>query len=249
MRRRRVRRHKRGCSVSEDQSSELLQLKAAKRALKAKILSEIGLHLRTEGDGNWDLLREREEYASVIGVASGEAGRKRFGRWLEKVQEGCPLDKTRPHETRSAAAEHLEQSRQTIAKRKASDLPLTPAEAFWQKNGADGEGQIDLASRLNIILTDIDALRQDSYEPDERSPGGRLVKNGKQLASSVQLSIDFLGKATKLQREILDVVQQSSFIEGLLLILREELADQKELRQRILGRVRQLVSSAEREGG
>lgn len=70
--------------------------KLSPEALKPVILEAIGVHVREHGPKDWHLVRERTDFAHVIGQASVPSDSRRFWRWVAKVREEMPADRTRP---------------------------------------------------------------------------------------------------------------------------------------------------------
>lgn len=213
--------------------------KAQTRALKLKILDAIRVHIAEHGRRNWDLLREHGEYASVIGKASGEAGRRKFFRWVDDVCQPTPADKTRPHEARSIANHALSEATDWAAE-SAKRLPAAPSPAYLMKAGADAARNIDYMAEVHLIYADAVRLRDESMIADPGSADGQRIKDTKSFERSIARRLEVINTVVGVMQEIWDLEQQQRFQAAIRDVIVNELASAPEIRIRVIQKLQEL---------
>ena len=204
--------------------------------LKSTILDAIGEHLREHGPNDWQLLREKAEFAHVIGATSGKSGERRFWRWVAKVREDMPADQTRPHDGRDANREHQAWSVDR-ARLAAESLPVPPPATFFMRVGADGVETIRMADAIQLIWADLCSARAliDGSGEKPAVRGKRLTENA--LAR------------TKVIREVTEILDRVHGMDALhqryrqiVDFLLEDCAPYPHLQQGLLDRLQQANS-------
>jgi hypothetical protein len=206
--------------------------------LKDDVLAAIAEHLRQHGSGQWNLVRERPEFAPVIGAQAGEAGRRKFYRWRKKVSEPMPADKTRPHEGRAVAEDALAHATERARTAAEKHLPAAPSPAYFMKMGADAEVKVDLIEAINEIWADLQLIRSHAMEDD--GSGGRRVKSAKQLQDSAKNRLAALETVVRLTKDIYDIEALHRHYRSLSDIIISEVAGDPDVQARVLDRLDEL---------
>ena len=205
--------------------------------LKQQILAAIAEHIRRYGRHQWDLVREKPQFAAVIGKQAGKSAGRKFFRWADAVSKPTPPDKTRPHEGREVANEAME-----VAERRArlvtdQHLPAAPLPGYFLRAGADAERNFDLLTVLNQTCADAERLRDHAMRADEAAPGGAIIVNEKAFDASIRRRLELIETAVSLRREIYDLEHYERFYRTLGIIVTEELAGVPEIQERVLRRL------------
>jgi hypothetical protein len=211
-------------------------------ALKQRILADLGVHIRTYGRTEWDRVRENPAYAHVIGKAAGEAGRRKFWRWVKAVSEPAPADKTRPHEAREVAEEGLAQATRQ-AREAEKHLPAAPSPAYIMRSGAKAAKNIDFLASLNQIWADAEWMREQALAGDPEGPEGQRIDDMKTFDASIRRRLEVMDSALKAMREIWDLDFQKRYYDGIKDIIVSELAPYPEVQARVIRRLADLNKS------
>jgi hypothetical protein len=206
--------------------------------LRDDILAAIAEHLRQHGSRQWKLVRERPEFAPIIGAQAGETGRRKFYRWLKKVSEPMPADSTRPHEGRAVAEAALADATERARAAAEKHLPAAPSPAFFMKMGADAEVKVDLIEALNEIWGDLQLIRSHAMEDD--GSGGHRVKSAKLLQDSAKNRLATVETVVRLIQDIYDIEALHRRYRSLSDIIISELADAPDIHARVLDRLDEL---------
>jgi hypothetical protein len=200
------------------------------QAEKDLIFAAIAEHIHEHGPHDWPLVRNRPEFAHVIGTDHGSTIERRFWRWVDKVKEGLPTDRTRPHEGRAPIQEHVEWSADQAAAAAAKILPAPPPAAFFMRKGADGLIMIDMLEAAGEIWNDLQLARQQAFDGSEagRPPSGKL------LTQSALARIKALDATVKLHREIYDINDTHRRYRTIVDFIITELANYPDLHRRFL---------------
>lgn len=212
--------------------------------LKLKILADIAAHVEVYGRTNWDELRERPEYAHVIGRAAGDSGKRKFFRWVRSVTEPMPADKTRPHEGRQVADGAMKSAAKRARRASTKNLPAAPSPAYMLRAGARAERRIDELSEAVRIWEDIEAVRQDAIVPDDSVACGFHIRKPSRLMQSIKLRIRAIDTFLRLRAEIYDLNYQERFYEAITDIIVEEAGEYPDLQERIIEKLEALNKSA-----
>jgi hypothetical protein len=206
--------------------------------LKADILAAIAEHLRQHGAGQWKLVRERPEFAPIIGAQAGEAGRRKFYRWLAKVSEPMPADKTRPHEGRAVAEDALANAVERAQAVMALHLPAAPSPTFLMKMGADADVKINMVAAVGEIWSDLQLVRAHAFECN--GSDGHRLKSTKILSESAKSRLAVLESTVRLMKEIYDFAGLRRMYQGIIDIIVSELAEDPQAQARVLDRLQDL---------
>ena len=206
--------------------------------LKADILIAIAEHLRLHGSRDWKLVRERPEFAPIIGKQAGEAGRRKFYRWLNKVSEPMPADRTRPHEGRAVAEDALANAVERAQAVVARHLQAAPSPALFMRMGADADVKITLVAAIDEIWSDLQLIRAHAFECD--GSDGHRLKSPKILGESAKSRVAVLESAVRLMKEIYDFAGLRRMYEAILNIIISELAEAPQTQARVLDRLQDL---------
>lgn len=174
--------------------------------IKARILSEISPHVRVYGRREWDRIREKPEYAAVIGKASGPNGKRTFFRWVDSVLQPTPPDVTRPHEAREAATAGLAAATQQARLAAQKNLPAAPSPAYLMRAGAEGAKNIDFLAAIGVIWEDAVRLRDQALEPDDTSPDGTRIADTKGFDASIKRRLEVVDSALSVMQDRKSVV-------------------------------------------
>jgi hypothetical protein len=226
-----------------DLGAEGAALDADPKGIKQAILTAIGLHLREHGRRRWDLLREHPAYASVIGKAAGEKGRRKFWRWVQAMTEPAPPDATRPHEARAAADEALATATDRARRAAEQNIPVAPSPAYMMRAGAKGPTNIDFLAAVSGIWADAQRLREQAMGPDETSPDGQRIEDAKMFDASIRRRTEVMESALGVMREIWDLQYQQRFYDGITAIIVDELAEVPEIQERVIRKLAELNKS------
>jgi hypothetical protein len=199
--------------------------KATGKQLKTKILKRMAQHLRERGRGNYDLIREDPEFASVIGRAAGESGRRKFFRWLERVGKTAPADTTRPHEDREVAEEQAAWAKRVAEEIHAANPHVSPSPAYIAKTGNDGRNRLNFVACAHQIFADIDLLRREALVVDTTAPGGVAVKDTALLDLSIRRAMQMLDTLTRVGSHMMDLDLNEEFYKMIIDIVVQEMPE------------------------
>jgi hypothetical protein len=216
----------------DDQQEEAGQ---AELDLKTEILVAISEHLRRHGPRNWKLVRERTEFAPVIGEQAGEAGRRKFYRWQKSVREPMAADKTRPREGRAAVEDALANAVESARAAAERRLPAAPSPAFFMKLGADAEVKVGMVVAIEEVWGDLQLIRAHAFEDD--GSGGHRLKSSKVLMESAKSRIAVIETAVRLVKEIYDLDALHRLYRSIIDIIVTELAEAPDIQARVLDRL------------
>lgn len=211
--------------------------------LKARILAEIAAHVPIYGRRQWDRIRERPEFAHLIGRASGSKGRRKFWRWVSAVCEPTPADQTRPHEARDAATGALEEATKRARLAAQQNLPAAPSPAYLMRAGAQAAKNIDFLAAVNTIWADAERLREHAMALDEAAPDGKRIEDAKLFDASIRRRVEVMESALGVMREIWDLQYQQRFYDGITDIIVEELSGVPEIQERVVRKLIDLNNS------
>lgn len=215
------------------------------REIKDRVLVDIAAHVRIYGRTRWDLVREKPEFAHVIGKAAGDSGKTRFFRWVDVVCAPRPDDATgagRPHEGREIAAEALSDAQRRALLAAQKNLPTAPSPAYLMRKGADAENQINFLAVVHELMADVLKLREMSVTPDEAAKGGERIKNPHLFTQSITQRLRVMETALKVMQEIWDLQYQQRFYDEITQIIVDEVAAFPEAQARIIRRLADLNS-------
>jgi hypothetical protein len=233
------------CGAILDTSSETIatQWLRIHPGLRAKIWTAIAEHVRDHGRRRWDLVRERAEFAHVIGKAAGAAGKRRFWRWVSAVCEPPPPDKTRPHEARGAATEALSSATERARLAAQRNLPAAPSPAYMARAGAQATQNIDFLAAVTLIWADAERLRELAMQPDETSPDGKRIADAKVFDASIRRRVEVMESALRVMQEIWDLNFQEQFYNAITEIIVSELEEVPDVQERVIRRLVDLNNS------
>jgi hypothetical protein len=223
------------CDCGDDHQEEPGQ---AELGLKTEILAAIAEHLRVQGPRRWKLVRERLEFAPVIGEQAGEAGRRKFYRWLKSVREPMAADRTRPHEGRTVAEDALADAAERARIAAERHLPAAPSPAFFMKLGAEAEVRVDFVGAIDEVWNDFQLIRAQAFEDD--GSGGHRLKSPKVLMESAKSRLATIETVVRLVKEIYDLDALHRRYRCLSDIIITELADVPDIQMRVLDRLEAL---------
>lgn len=151
-------------------------------ATDREILGAIRYHIQNHGEKDWKLVLNKFP----------ELSKRRFFRLLSRVRDGVP-DK-----------DILKQS-VAHTRRIAKTLPAAPSPAVIAQGGIDMRNRLDVMSHLQVMLDDIDKIREFSLgAPDEN--GVRRIKNPaffmqqiKQRGETLKLVLEAYGEVWDLR--------------------------------------------------
>lgn len=209
------------------------------RRLKAQILEDLAGHLRTHGGKNFDLLRERHEYAPMIGKQAGPSGERKFRNWRKSVSVPCTMDKTRPHETRAASGDLAAWASNEAATR-ANHPMVNVTPAYIAREGAAGLRKIDAAAEMPLALEEAERLLKSTLVRDETEESGWRIVDPQVYRDAIRLKMTILQTAANLQRQINEARNEKQFHDEIIELIVEQLNDQPELLDRLLGRIEDL---------
>lgn len=196
---------------------------------KLEILEAIGEHLRVQGRKDWDLVRERPEFATYVGRQAGEAGRRKFFRWVREVVSATPDDITRPHEARAAAEKHMAWSKSQAAAAEAEHPDIGVPAAYIAKMGVDGRRRIDTEALARQTLEDLGRLRQEAFLKDATAPGGERVKDVALLERSIRMTTKFLDTYERVGERLWTFENNELFLDVVLDIVMRDVPEEKRL--------------------
>lgn len=201
---------------------------SARKQLKTKILKAMAKHLQEHGRRHYDLLRENPEFASVIGQAAGESGKRKFFRWLEGITVVPATDETRPHEGRQVAEDHAAWAKKVADKIAANGSPVDPSPAYIALTGADGRSKLNIVACAHQIFADIDLLRRAALIKDSASPDGVSVKDAALLDLSIRRAIKMLDTMTGVGHHMSDIDLNERFYSLIVDIVISEIPKDKQ---------------------
>ncbi len=212
------------------------EAKPSAEELKPAIFDAIGAHLRTHGPEDWHLVRERPEYAHVIGVIAGKSADRKFWRWVGKVTESMPPDHTKPHGGRDANQAHQVWSAEE-ARRATEDLGVPTSASFFMKRGADGLQTLSMYEALQDAWTDLlRAIEIINRAPSKPSTKARL------LAANAQTRIKVLGEAVRIHGQLSDIDALHARYRTILQFVLEDCAPLPDLQATLLRRLKECNS-------
>lgn len=194
---------------------------------KPEILEAIGEHLREFGRKNWDRVRERPDFAPHVGRQAGEAGRRKFFRWVEEVVRVTPSDTTRPHHGRGAAEKHMAWAQASAAQAEAKHQDIEVPAAFIAKLGADGRRRIDTEALARQLLEDIGRQRQAAFVKDPTAPGGERLKDVELLDKSIARATKFLDTYERVGERLWSYENNERFFAVVLDIVMQDVPEDK----------------------
>jgi hypothetical protein len=205
-------------------------------AMKMNIRQAIALHVREHGDCDWDLVRERPEFAPFIGKESGETGRKRLLRWKQELSRRVPQDRTKPHEARELNEAHRAWAAETAQAVAASgDLAYPPTELQVREQGVEA---VKLAKLLTVRLQqnsdDIERMWWAAVSSDPDGVRGYSADDPKLLAKVVQARQQQMGLELAVLREANRIHESADYADAVLDLVASTLADQPGLRDQLL---------------
>jgi hypothetical protein len=212
----------------------------SKADLKAQILADIAAHVRVYGRASWELVREKPEYAPVIGKEAGEAGRRKFYRWVDVVCEPMGDDLTSPHAGRqeNGVALGAAQKRALLAAQK--NIPAAPSPAYLMRKGKDADNSINFLAMVERLLADGEKLRATSVKADETAADGEKIANPFMFEKSITARLRVMDTALRVMQEIWDLDYQQRFYDAIVSIIVEELAPYPEAQRRAIERLAEL---------
>jgi hypothetical protein len=210
----------------------------AERELKTEILAAIAEHLRLHGPRKWKLVRERPEFALVIGEQAGEAGRRKFYRWQKSVRQPMAADKTRPHDGRGVADEALADASERARTAAERHLPAAPSPAFFMKMGAGAEVRVNLVGAIDEVWADLMLAREHAF--DDSGSGARRLKSPKVLVESAKSRLAAMDTVVRLVKDIYDLDALHRLYRSIIEIIVTELAAVPDIQARVLDRLEAL---------
>lgn len=196
---------------------------------KLEILEAIGEHLREHGRKDWDRVREKPEFAPYVGRQAGEAGRRKFFRWVRDVVRVTPNDTTRPHEARVANEKHMAWAEANAADAQVEHPDIAIPAAFIAKMGVDGRRRINIEALARQTLEDIGRLRQAAFVKDPTAPGGERVQDVALLERAVARSTKFLDTYERVGDRLWDIESYERNFAVLVDILTHDVPEDKML--------------------
>lgn len=208
------------------------ETKPSVEALKPEIFDAIGAHLREHGREDWHLLRERPEYAHVIGSISGATGDRRFWRWVRKVREDMPPDHTKPHDGRYANQAHKAWSAEE-ARRATEEIGVPISASFFMKSGADGLQTLSMYEALQDAWTDLrsalEVIERETFKPRDKAM---------LLAANAQARIKVMDAAVRIHRQLSDTDALHARYRALFQLILEDCAPFPDLQAALLRRLK-----------
>jgi hypothetical protein len=218
--------------------------KGRRRRLKVQILDAIVEHIRIYGRKNWDRVRERDDFAPLVGAEAGPNGERTFRRWVAKVTKTCAPDSTRPHETRAATEANAAWAAQEAAAHADHPVLRRVTPAYLMQSGASGVEKINLVACIPSLMKDIARMRDFALKEDPSGIDGLGVKDAKTLSESIRRTMELMESAIRLQRQIDAMRDEQQFHDDLLAVLSDELQDQPEVLDRVFTRIEELNARA-----
>lgn len=217
----------------------------ASQDLKDRILAEIAAHVRVYGRAQWDKVRERPEFAHVIGKEAGPAGRRKFFRWVDTVCAPRPDDADgpgRPHEGREASGEALSDAQKRALLAAQKNIPAAPSPAYLMRKGADADNQINFLAIVHEIMGDVTKLRAMSLKDDPDAPDGtgKRISNPHLFGQAIDKRLRVMETALKVMQEIWDLQYQQRFYDEITSIIVEELTIYPDIQERVIRRLADL---------
>lgn len=203
----------------------------------------VALNRREFGNQRYDLLRSDPEFEPWIGSSTGETGRKRLQRMVNKVREPLPHDRTKPHQYRDLNEEqHAWANVETAEANAQSSLPLrlTPSQVM----AGGGAALTGFAALQDLIANgpeDLQRIRAAALVEDRSAPGGLRALDPKLLLKTVVASADFAKKVADLQRDYNSIFPTVAFAEGVMRIALEAAGDDREARRAVATNLGSLV--------
>lgn len=210
--------------------------------LRRQIDAAIVEQLETPGRPNWDVVRERPEFAHMIGKAAGEAGRRKFFNWVAKLRGPMPADRTRPHQGREMADQAFAAAKDW-SQQASEHLPIAPSPAYRMRLGARADEKINIMRELRGLVADAQRLKAEAMEPDPAAEDGWRIGDRRAYEAAIKLQGDLLSKAMTTMRDLCDLQQLVRYPEIVAEIVEEELSAFPEVQARILGRLADLPNS------
>lgn len=213
--------------------------------LKPRILAEIAAHARVYGREQWDLLRERPEFAHVIGKEAGAVGKRKFYRWVEAVLGGVrAVDRPQgggvAPDGGEAAAGVIDDAKKRALLAAQKNVPAAPSPAYLARSAATGDANVDFLAMLGGIVHDVDKLRAAAVKPDENQPDGEKIINLHVFDRSIGRRLEVMDKALRVMQEIWDLRYQQKFYDAITEIIVEEMAPYPEVQERVIRRLAEL---------
>lgn len=215
------------------------------RELKLRILAEIAAHVSVYGRDRWDLIRERPEFAHVIGKAAGPSGKRRFFRWVEAVVGGPGADaggQGRPIEYGEASAVALNEGRRRALLAAQKNLPAAPSPAYMTRAGPRAEANLDFLVMLGGTVADVEKMRAAAVKPDEARPDGEKITNLHVFDRSIDKRLKLIDTALRVMQEVWDLQHQQRFYDEIVAIIVEVMAPYPEAQAEAIRRLENLNS-------
>ena len=197
---------------------------ACPAALRRQIDAAILEQLSKPGRLKWDELRERPEFAHMVGKAAGAAGRRKFFNWVKKLRQPIPADRTRPHLGRETAEQSFAQA-EDWARRTSRDLPAPAAPSYRMRVGAKADRKVDLIRELGRLFADAERMREEAMTPDPGKADGWRIGDPKMFEASIRLRLAVTREATDILQDLCDLSQLRRYPELLAECLRDTLGD------------------------
>jgi len=214
-------------------------MSSTEKTLRAKILKDIGAHLKIHGEANYSLVWKR--YPQVFAdMSKGSAAERKFFRWVEKVKKGVGEGAA---EARVEAAE--------VAEAMARVLPAAPSPSYIATHGTEGRRKLDFLAMLHTVVEDIETLRLEALQTEGKGEDTRFVINpatGKPkiklitaFDNTIRRRLDTIETAIKVMQEVYDLQRMETFYATVVDIIAEEvLALEPEVAHRIMARLKTL---------
>lgn len=207
------------------------------------MLKAVAEHRRLYGSANYDLLREQPEFKPWIGRATGETGRKRLNRMVAKVKRPLPSDRTKPHQGRGINEEQLEWARRESERANSGEQNAFPISA--RQLMAGGAPVLEVLGTMGALLqqtiADVQCIREGAYRDSKSGHEGRAAIDPDLALRAAREARELAKALGEYQRFHTAILRDVEFARGLMVILREENADDIAKRDRMLMRVKELI--------
>jgi hypothetical protein len=134
--------------------------------LRLRVCLDIRAHMEVHGRKNWNLVRERPEYAHIIGKSAGASGKRQFYRWVDDVSKLPPLDKTRPRAAREIVQDAMYKASKRSRILANTQIPWPISPAYILRAGQDVEKNLDLLDAVQEVLADAELMREYALNKD-----------------------------------------------------------------------------------
>lgn len=214
---------------------------ATESELKDRILAEIAAHVRVYGRERWDLIREKPEFAPIIGKEAGGAGKRKFYRWVDAVLGGVPT----PHDAQGRPFEHVDASiaamddgrkRALLAAQK--NLPAAPSPAYLVRKGTQAETSLNFLTIVHEVMRDIAMIRAQSVKTLE--DGTEKITNLHFFGQQIDKRMKAMDTALRVMQEVWDLQYQQKFYDEIVAIIVEVMAPYPEAQAEAIERLEAL---------